>query len=60
MRNQYLSRPDLKEYLKQFQDITSEEKAELLIPASASLTRESTCMNERQEAGLVGRPIQNV
>ena len=60
MRNQYLSRPDLKEYLKQFQDITSEEKAELLIPSSASLTRESTCMNERQEAGLVGRPIQNV
>ena len=30
MRNQYLSRPDVKEYLSQFSDVTAEEKFELL------------------------------
>ena len=30
MRNQYLSRPDVKEYLSQFSDVTVIEKSELL------------------------------
>ena len=30
MRNQYLSRPDVKRYLDRYPDITKEEKAELL------------------------------
>ena len=29
MRNQYLSRPDVKEYLSQFSDVTAKEKSEL-------------------------------
>ena len=30
MRNQYLSRPDVKDYLAKYPDATKEEKAELL------------------------------
>lgn len=30
MRNQYLSRPDVKEYLSKYPDVTKEEKRELL------------------------------
>ena len=30
MNNQYLSRPDVKQYLKKYPDITPEEKKELL------------------------------
>lgn len=30
MRNQYLSRPDVKEYLKEFPDVTEQEKAALV------------------------------
>lgn len=57
MRNQYLSRPDVKDYLKTIPDITKEEKASLLNWLKEG---NSPYSNDRYASDRHGRPLDYI